>query len=340
MAELLQLKKAQRSQAYIKIGMSAPSGGGKTFSSILLAYGLVKGAHPDWKDDEIWNHIAIIDTENGSGQLYVGSNVGSTHIGSYNVVVLKPPFEADKYIQAIDLCQQAGMEVCIIDSSTHLWSGEGGLLEQQSNAAKRSGNSYTAWRDITPQHNHFVEKMLQVPMHIIATMRAKEEYVMESDSGGKTNIRKVGMEPEQRKGMQYEFTIFFELTADHTAYGSKDRTSLFDGRYFVITPETGLEIVRWLSGSTNEEPVILASVEKANPKEAFQAAQNKVIDLCKKLGGSENKDLMKLLKENTPDGKGNPNSIKDPRKLTDLYIKIEDLKRQQEQELVKESQPA
>jgi hypothetical protein len=232
------------------------------------------------------------------------------------------------------------MEVCIIDSSTHLWSGEGGLLEQQSSAAKRSGNSYTAWRDITPQHNHFVEKMLQVPMHIIATMRAKEEYVQEKDSGGKTTIRKVGMEPEQRKGMQYEFTIFLEINSDHTAFGSKDRTSLFDGKYFVITPETGLEIVRWLKSSTNEKPVILAEVEKANPKDAFEEAQRKVIDLCKKMRGSQNEALMELLRENTPDGKGNPNSIKDARKLTDLYIKIQDLEKQQEQELVQESQPA
>ena len=69
----LQLAKAQRSKAYLKLGMSAPSGAGKTLGAILLGYGLVKEAHPEWTDEQIWEHIAIIDTENGSGQLYVGT---------------------------------------------------------------------------------------------------------------------------------------------------------------------------------------------------------------------------------------------------------------------------
>jgi hypothetical protein len=321
----LQLTKAQRAKAYLKLGMSAPSGGGKTLSSLLLAYGLLKEAHPDWSDKEIWEHIAIIDTENGSGQLYVGAHVASLDIGVYNTVILHPPFEADKYTEAIKLCEDAKMEVCIIDSTTHLWSGEGGLLEQQSNAAKRSGNSYTAWRDVTPQHNRFVAAMLQSPMHIIATMRSKQEYVQEKDEkSGKSAVHKLGMEPEQRKGMEYEFTIFFEIDAEHTAKGSKDRTSMFDQRYFRITPDTGKEIMKWLeSGVDTPTEVVAESIKKADPAVALKNLQGEVVQLCKDLGGRENSDLMVLLKENTPDGNANPNSIKDIDKLVELKGMLE-----------------
>jgi len=340
----LQLTKAQRKMAYLKLGMSAPSGGGKTLSSILLAYGLLKEAHPNWTDEQIWEKIAIIDTENGSGQLYVGSEFYNTVIGTYNVITLEAPFEADKYIQAVELCKEAGMEVCIIDSTTHLWSGTGGLLEQQNNAAKRGGNSYTAWRDVTPLHNRFVETMLQTPMHIIATMRAKQEYVQEKDANGKTNIRKVGMEPEQRKGMEYEFTTFFEITNEHEAFGAKDRTSQFDQKTFKITPEIGKQMMKWLQSGTDKPTVILKeSIEKADPKKALESAHEQVLEQVRKLGGSKNPTLMTILKENTPDGKGNPNSIKDVKQLTELHIKLQDLeaKMQAEAETVDaELQPA
>jgi len=231
------------------------------------------------------------------------------------------------------------MEVCIIDSTTPLWSGAGGLLEQQNTAAKRGGNSYTAWRDITPMHNRFVDTMLQTPMHIIATMRAKQEYVQEKDSNGKTNIRKVGMEPEQRKGMEYEFTIFLEINNEHEAFGAKDRTSQFDQKTFKITPEHGKQLMRWLEGGTDKPvEVVKESVQKADPKKALESVQGQVIDLCIKLGGSDNAELMALLKENTLDGKGNPNTIKDVKALTDLYIKLQDLLQQREP--VEETVPA
>jgi len=323
---VLQLVKAQRAKAFLKLGMSAPSGGGKTLSSLLLAYGLLKQAHPDWKDAEIWEHVAIIDTENGSGQLYVGAHVAGLDIGVYNTIILHPPFEADKYTEAISLCEKADIEVCIIDSTTHLWSGEGGLLEQQSNAAKRSGNSYTAWRDITPQHNRFVASMLQTPMHIIATMRAKQEYVQEKDDkSGKSSVHKLGMEPEQRKGMEYEFTIFFEIDAEHTAKGAKDRTSMFDQRYFRITPDTGKEIMKWLeSGVDTPTEVVAESIQKADPVVALKNLQVEVVELCKALGGSKNETLMEVVKRYVENG--NPNSIKDVDVLVELKGELEMLK--------------
>ena len=335
----LQLKKAHRSKAYMKIGMSAPSGGGKTLSSILLAYGMMKEKYPELPEDKIWDKVAIIDTENGSGQLYADKDIAGIHIGEYNTVTLPAPFEADKYTEAINLCKDNGVEVCIIDSTTHLWSGEGGLLEQQSNAAKRSGNSYTAWRDITPQHNHFVETMLQTPMHIIATMRAKQEYVQEKDDkSGKTTVRKLGLEPEQRKGMEYEFTIFFEIDSDHVAKGSKDRTSLFDQKYVKITPAEGRKIMEWLENVTDEPEKIVAEYHKADPAHGKDAVKKQIVALCKDLGGQSNPTLMDILGKYHPSK--NPNAIDDVKKLADLYIELQDLKAQPVTQELPEEVPA
>lgn len=320
----LTLQKAQRSKAYLKLGLSGASGSGKTLGGLLIGYGLMKEKYPKETDVFRWGKIAIVDTENGSGQLYVGREIAGIVIGEYNAITLLPPFEADKYTQAIKLCEENDIEVCVIDSTTHLWSGQGGLLEQQGNAAKRSGNSYTAWRDVTPQHNRFVDTMLQSPIHIIATMRAKQEYVQEKDANGKTTVRKVGMEPEQRKGMEFEFTTFLEINAEHEAFGSKDRTSIFDAKTFKITPEVGRDLMKWLEGGTSNAPTIVATSKPANAAEASANVKGEIIALCKELGGSSNEILMSILKQYAPNG--NPNSITDEVKLADLYAELTDLK--------------
>ena len=325
---VLELKKAQRSKAFLKLGMAAPSGGGKTLGALLIGYGLMKEKYPKESDDALWGKIAIIDTENGSGELYVGSQVAgesNIKIGEYSAITLNAPFEADKYTGAIQLCEDNGIEVCIIDSTTHLWSGEGGLLEQQGNVAKRIGNSYTAWREITPQHNRFVEKMLQSKLHIIATMRSKQEYVQEKDQKtNKTTVKKLGLEPEQRKGMEYEFTTFLDIDADHTAFGSKDRTSMFDQKYFTITPKIGHQLMKWLEGGTDKESVVVATqAHKATPEESLEALKKEVVTICKALGGSKNETLMSKLKEYVPSG--NPNSITDATELAKLKSELADM---------------
>lgn len=308
----------------MKIGVSAPSGGGKTLGALLIAYGLMKAQYPNLSDSKIWEKIAIIDTENGSGELYCGSEVGGVKIGEYNAVSLEAPFEADKYTSAIDLCEDNKIEVCIIDSSTHLWSGAGGLLEQQGTAAKRSGNSYTAWREITPQHNRFVERMLQCNMHVIATMRAKQEYVTEKGDNGKTTVRKMGLEPEQRKGMEYEFTLFLEVNSEHEAFGAKDRTSIFDQKTFKITPKVGQQLMDWLQTGITTEHVVVATQHVADKPVALETVRKEIVELCKELGGQANDDLMKIVKKFAPGG--NPNSIKDETKVSELRSELIEFK--------------
>lgn len=221
----MELQKAQRKQAVIKMGLQGPSGSGKTYSALLLAYGLVKE----------WNKVAVIDSENHSADLYA-------HLGDYSVVNIGPPFSPEKYIEAISICEAAGMEVIVIDSISHEWDGQGGIIDVHSNMM---GNSITNWSKVTPLHNSFVNKILQSPAHIIATIRSKQDYIL-SERNGKMVPEKVGLKGVTREGMDYEFTIVLDLDLKHNATASKDRTGLFmDKPQFIITESTGDLIQNW-----------------------------------------------------------------------------------------------
>ena len=159
------IRKAQRQKAKLRLGISAPSGCGKTMGALLLAYGITHD----------WNKIGMIDTEEGSGELYVGNSKHGITIGDFNYIRIAKDFAPVNYKNAIKAFEQHGVEVIIIDSLSHAWAGAGGLLEKQGKIADASAskNSYTAWRTVTPEHNALVDAMLQSPCHIIATMRSK-----------------------------------------------------------------------------------------------------------------------------------------------------------------------
>ncbi|MGI4873174.1 MAG: AAA family ATPase [Janthinobacterium lividum] len=227
-----QLRKATRKTAKLRIGLSAASGFGKTYSALLLAYGITGD----------WSKIALIDTENGSGELY-------SHLGDYNALTLVAPFHPERYAEAIRACEAAGMEVIIIDSISHEWEGTGGCLElaDQLAAQKYRGNSYVAWGEVTPRHQTFINAILQSPAHIITTVRRKQAHEISTNDRGKTTVTKVGTKEVTRDGFEYELTLSFELVSDHhIARASKDRTGLFMGQpEFVISEETGKLLKRW-----------------------------------------------------------------------------------------------
>ena len=225
-----QLRKATRQKAKIRLGLSAVAGGGKTFSAILIAKGLTGDL----------SKVAIIDTENGSADLY-------SHMGPFNVLPLNPPYTPENYIAAIKACEEAGMQVIIVDSITHEWDGAGGCLDIVEELTQKDPkhNSYTQWRFVTPRHQAFVDAMLQSPCHIITTVRRKQDYDM-SNQGGKTVVTKVGMKEVTRDGFEYELTANLELDQLHNATSSKDRTGLFaDKPAFTITEATGKMIKDW-----------------------------------------------------------------------------------------------
>lgn len=265
-------RKAERRQMRLRVGMAGPSGSGKTVSSLLVAYGITGD----------WNAIGLVDTEHNSGDIPVGSTVNGVKIGQYNILELEPPYTPDAYIEAINEAERAGLKGLILDSISHAWAGEGGLLEQHGKIAKRGGNSFDAWRDVTPLHNKFVEAMLSCNLHLIATLRSKTGYEVEKTDRG-VSIKKMGMAPVQRDGMEYEFTVFFDLDQSHQASSSKDRTSLFDGKIFTPSPKTG-ELLRDWAESGVEAPAaqVRATAPAAAPKDA-KALRTEVIAYVKRL---------------------------------------------------------
>jgi hypothetical protein len=222
----MQLKKATRQKVKLRLGLSAISGGGKTYSALLLAKGLVGD----------WSKIAVIDTENNSASLY-------SHLGDFNTIELSAPYTPERYIQAIEVCENAGLECIVIDSITHEWDGKGGILEIHSSM---TGNSFTNWGQVTPRHQRFIDKILQSKCHVITTVRRKTEYEMTKTSSGSTKVEKAGLKEVTREGFEYELTANFNLDEKHNCTASKDRTGLFmDKPFFTITEATGEMIRQW-----------------------------------------------------------------------------------------------
>ena len=199
-------QKATRKKAKARIAIDGASGSGKTYTALIAATSLANGGK-----------IAVIDTERGSASLYSDEF-------DFDVVELQN-FNPRNYINAIDAAEEQGYSVIVIDSMSHAWEGEGGILDMHDNATKRQStqNSYTAWKDVTPVHREFVDRILQSSCHVIATMRSKMEYSQEKDGSGKTVIRKIGLAPIQRSGTEYEFTVVCDMDVEHNLVVSKSR---------------------------------------------------------------------------------------------------------------------
>jgi hypothetical protein len=228
-----QLRKSERKQAKIKMALQGSSGSGKSLSALLLAKGLTNNN---------LDKVAVIDSENGSADLYA-------HIGDYNVLTLSPPFTPEKYIEAIEVCEKAGMEVIILDSISQVWDE---LIDFHS---KLPGNSFANWAKVTPRQNAFINKILQVDSHVIATLRTKQDYVLQQKNG-KYVPEKVGLKAVQRDDVSYEFTIVFDIDIKHFAVASKDRTNLFSGKSeFIINSATGKRILDWCNSPIKEDDV-------------------------------------------------------------------------------------
>lgn len=229
-------KKAEKLQTKLKIGLSGPSGSGKSFSALRLASG-------------ISDKIAVIDTENNSASLY-------SDVFNFYVLELHAPYTVDKYLAAIELAIKNKYEILVIDSLTHVWDAEGGILNYKTSLDQRGGNSYANWRIPKDLFNKLKSKIISAPIHIITTVRSKQQYLIEESDKGKSKIKKGGADPIIEPGYEYETTLWFEIGMDHLAFASKDRTTLFpNDRIFKVTEETGKELITWLKGAKVPIPI-------------------------------------------------------------------------------------
>lgn len=259
----MKLKQAQRHQVKLRIGLSGASGFGKSYSALLLAFGITND----------WSKIAVIDTENNSASLY-------SHLGEFNVLTLDEPYSPERYIQAMRVCENASVEVIIIDSLSREWNGTGGCLEIH----EKLGGRFQDWSKVGPRHTAFIDAILQSPLHVITTTRRKVDYSLDSDMNGRTKVVKHGTKEITREGLEYELTVNFELINDkHLASASKDRTGLFmDKPEFVINKATGEKLIQWCNEGVSVESAI-KEINACNTIEGLRKIYKKYSSLQKEI---------------------------------------------------------
>jgi len=228
-----EFKKAKRERVKMKLAITGPSGSGKSFSALKIARGLVGKE----------GRIAALDTENEKLSLY-------DTVTDFDVLAMHDPFTIDKFSKVVELATENKYDALIIDSASHAWVQL--LKEKELLDTSGKGNSYTNWSTITKKHDDFINLILQSKINLIVTMRSKQDYSIEKNDKGKTQITKVGLAPVQRDGMEYEFITVFDMNMNHSCSVSKDSTALFDGSIFVPDETTGEKIAEWLKGKNDK----------------------------------------------------------------------------------------
>ena len=281
--------KAKKEKIWTKVLLGGSSGSGKAYSALRLATGLAK---------KCGSGIAAIDTEAGRIRYYANEF-------DFSDVQLTEPFTPEKYIEAINEAVGSGFKVLIIDSISHEWNYCVDIHD------KMPGNSWTNWSKVTPRHDAFMEKILQAPIHIIATVRGKDEYVLE-EKNGKQTPKKVGLGFKQRDGVEYNYTATFNIAQDtHIAEATKDNTHIFEGRYEVLTEKDGEALYDW--ANTGED--FAFNISKA---------QQDIINLATELGGSKDPDVTKATIDIL--GEANPKNCTDEVLLKQSLAALNSLK--------------
>ena len=281
--------KAKKEKIWTKVLLGGSSGSGKTYSALRLATGLAK---------KCGSGIAAIDTEAGRIRYYANEF-------DFSDMQLTEPFTPEKYIEAINDAVSSGFKVLIIDSISHEWNYCVDIHD------KMPGNSWTNWSKVTPRHDAFMEKILQAPIHIIATVRGKDEYVLE-EKNGKQTPKKVGLGFKQRDGVEYNYTATFDIAQDtHIAEATKDNTHIFEGRYEVLTEKDGEALYDW--ANTGED--FAFNISKA---------QQDIINLATELGGSKDPDVTKATIDIL--GEANPKNCTDEVLLKQSLAALNSLK--------------
>lgn len=293
------VKKAKREKIYPKIALIAPSGGGKTYSALRLATGMAEEIKNETGKDA---KILMLNTEAARGRYYANEF-------DYDIVDLEAPFEPELFVEAIEFAVSEKYDILIIDSTSPEWDGKGGCLELQ----QKAGGTYQAWSRITPRHERFINAMSTSPIVLIATMRGKDQYEVEKDDRGKTSVKKIGAGAKQRDGFEYEFTCTFMIDQKtSTAEVQKDNTHIFEkDPPQKLTEAHGRKIMQWANTSGDEpaETAKFGQVVAETAAASLPDIKKEIVNLCKALGGTKNKEMMDEIKKYVPSG--NPNGIKD-----------------------------
>ncbi len=300
-------QKAKREQVWLKVLLGGASGSGKSYSALRLATGIAKKCN---------SGIAYIGTEGSRNKYYADEF-------DYDLLELEEPFECEKYMKAVDDAVNASYKVLIIDSMTHEWKWLNDVHD------KMPGNSFTNWGKLKPRHHKFMDKILTSPIHIIATARGKDDWVLE-EKNGKQVPKKVGMGQQQDKDISYEYTVSLMISQDtHIASADKDNTKLFDGRFEMLTENDGVRLYEW--ANKGEVPAPKKKIAENDDdyydedyEDELKNLKKQIIKICTAAGGQENEELMETLKKFTKNG--NPNALKDIDKAKECLAAVKKVK--------------
>lgn len=270
--------KAERIKLKARIGLTGVTNGGKTYTALMIAKGLLLAeglVTEDGKPD--WSKVAVIDTERRRSLFYAGI----AEFGQFLFIEFSPPYHPMDYVEAIKYAQSQGAVIAIIDSLSHAWSGTGGILDivNQRTQTSKSKNSFSdGWGGKgggTELQNAMIDEILSADMHIIATFRQKMEYVMERDDSGKTKITKMGTKAVQKDDLEYEFDITLKLDNNHNAEIIKNTVKFLNNQGDILEPiteEFGKNLGDYLASGKPAEAIIEAQVD--NAKETIRQMVN------------------------------------------------------------------
>ena len=269
-------RKAEKKKSFLRLASFAPSGGGKTFTALRIAVGMLRTMKA--LGLPLGNgRIAMIDTENGSSEKYDQYD--------FDVDVLNDK-SIDSYIASLDNAAGLKYPIVIVDSGSHAWKE---LLAEVDHIAttKYRGSSFQAWGEGTPKQQRLVDAITSYPGHVIWTMRTSTEWLVEKDSKGKSRPVRIGLKPEQGKGIEYEFDMLMEMTPEHIATVIKDRTGKYQDRIIEKPGEDmGAELVNWLNEG-KELPVSTSQLIIIKDKAAGHLifAKPEVFGFCQRVIG-------------------------------------------------------
>jgi len=267
----MKFKKAKRSARKLRLAIAAPSGGGKTYSALRIAKGIIEVEG---------GKIAFIDTENNSASLY-------DHITDFDVVNIEAPYTIPDFNEAINAAKDGGYNVLIIDSSSHAWQQIQQVVDNITNSST-SKNSYVAWRKGTTITDKWLQNVLLYPGHVIFCMRSKMDYQMVEKGDGKKAVEKMGLAPIMRNGIEYEFDMMLDGNIDHYFTVTKSRFHKFSDLILNKPDEKfGKELIAWLNAAPVTEtqdhvPTAKEIIPDPKPKSAKKFTPNPPIEKVQK----------------------------------------------------------
>lgn len=240
---MFKVTEAVREKLILAIALMGASGAGKTLSALLLAFGFMRAKYPELSDVDIWKKIGVVDTEHNRSKIHVGRTINGVKIGNFIHLDFDGDFTVERYGFAQAALKSKGCEIVIIDSGSHAWEGDGGLLDLQ----QKKGGNYQSWREVNPHYKKFIDIVTGVAhnMHTITCLRTKQEYAMTETGTGKLKVEKLGTKPVQRDNLEYEMQIVLHIDMDHRASATKDNSDIFEAPV-QLSPAHGEKLYEWI----------------------------------------------------------------------------------------------